>query len=67
MLIAFCDNLVPFEEHIFVKGDGFRFVSMYFESLNNLAKSRMVPVTGVIEAWKGIMSWKKNKENEVAS
>lgn len=64
MLMAFCDNLIPFEEHLYSKNDGFSFVSMYFENLTKLMNDSNIPVSGVVEAWRGVMSW--NKKNEVA-
>lgn len=62
MLLSFCDNLVPFEEHIFAKEDGHKFVSMYFENLNTLMKGRMLPVSGILESWRGIIEWNKKRE-----
>lgn len=63
MLLAFCDNLVPFEEHIFMREDGYKFVSMYFENLTTLTKSRMIPIVGIIEAWKSLIKWNQKKGN----
>lgn len=66
MLLAFCDNLVPFQEHIFSRGDGYLFVSMYFENLSELVKSKMIPVKGIIESWKSIIQWNKREEEKVS-
>lgn len=66
MLLAFCDNLVPFEEHIFKKADGYTFVSMYFENLTKIVRGRMIPVTGVIESWKSIIAWNKKQEEKAS-
>lgn len=61
----FCDYIVPFNEHIYKKGDG-AVLRQEFEKLKNNDEMLSLPVNKVIAKWEACMSWAvKEKPQEV--
>jgi len=56
-LLTFCDYMVPFEEHEFVVGDGFKILFDGFGDLKRLTNKNRLPILKVIKSWDEIMKW----------
>ncbi|MFT6633102.1 MAG: hypothetical protein ACJAS4_003071 [Bacteriovoracaceae bacterium] len=65
-LLTFCDYMIPFEEHIFSKGDGHQILSQYFEKIKLIDDEHKLPVNRLITNWESVMAW-AIKDIEVAS
>jgi hypothetical protein len=57
--------LIPFQEHIFSKGDGQKIFISYFENLKEMNKKNKLPIKTFVEMWENVLAWGK-KEDEVA-
>ena len=66
VLMSFCDNLIPFEEHIFNTGDGHKFLTAYFDSIEKEKEKGILPIEKIYNSWFSLITWGK-KNSEVAS
>ncbi len=65
-LLAFCDYLIPFTDHIYRKNDGPIIFIDYFENLKNLNTKNMLPIKTFVRMWQEFLDWSK-EEMGVAS
>lgn len=65
-ILHFCDNFIPFEEHIFNLNDGEIFFTSYFESLALIKKNGVLPLGRTYGIWQSLLKWGKS-QSEVAS
>ncbi len=65
-MLSFSDYMVPFNEHIFLKGDGNKVLHEYFVQLKELKNNEILPIKKLIARWESVMEWAK-KDIEVAS
>ena len=56
-LLNFCDQLVPFIEHIFIIGDGYEILNLNFHNIFKLSNSAILPINAVCSSWESMMSW----------
>ncbi|MCO4753764.1 MAG: hypothetical protein KC478_04745 [Bacteriovoracaceae bacterium] len=56
-LLMFGDNMTPFEEHIFKRGDGAVIVKEAFSKLEELCKNSTLPIQSSLGLWAQAMDW----------
>lgn len=56
-LLAFCDNMIPFAEHFFEKGDGNRILNHGYYELTKLEKKELLPIRKIMHRWLTMMNW----------
>ena len=65
MLIA-VEYIVPFKEHIFLKGDGKEVLSEYFDNIKKLENYKELPIQNILMNWGAIFGWATENSEEVA-
>lgn len=58
----FCDYVVPFQEHIYQRGDGYVLIKGNFEALKNNENIGSLPINKIINIWEAAMAWAIKKE-----
>jgi hypothetical protein len=64
--MMFCDNIVSFDEHIFVKNDGKLLVRESLERAEKNDDSSLVPIKKIVKKWIWQMQELNRQDNEVA-
>ena len=65
-LLSFCDYLIPFQEHLFKKGDGNKVLNEYFSNLKNMKNIKKIPIHKVIQNWESMMNWAQSSREEAS-
>lgn len=68
--LMFCDYIIPFSEHIYQKGDGYKLTKVNFEDLKNSEYISSLPINKILSYWEAAMDWaiekRVNHQEQVA-
>lgn len=64
-ILSFCDHYMPFDEHIFLKGDGQKILKESFTLLKQ-REMKLLPIQKVVSKWESAFSWADGKIGEAS-